>query len=236
MLNSEAFMYRLGTSIASPPVPREIFKGCVSMACLLNKCSWQIFTTATNVIPQHHVSLTEEKKTITTLMALDYFSCFLGVKPVVSIVLLFFHVLTLIWLHLLYLFSSHVSPEGGLDFDSCLLLFSFFLSRLLLHWKQRKWEIFPECCILMPQKCQLRDATVWGLLLPERILVHTVCVPKAECQRNRGSAHHSSICLNTRSLSASFLLLFPDSTYLSFLRNYVRMGKQERILEVQCRC
>lgn len=62
----------------NPPVPREVFTGWASMACLLNRRSGQIFTTATNVSPQHHVSLTEEKKTTTTLMDLDYFSCFGG--------------------------------------------------------------------------------------------------------------------------------------------------------------
>lgn len=77
MLISKVFIHWLGTSRDNSPVPREIFKGCVSMACLLNKCSRQIFTAATNVIPQHPISLTEEKMTITTMMDLEYFSCFL---------------------------------------------------------------------------------------------------------------------------------------------------------------
>lgn len=150
MLISKVFIHWLGTSRDNSPVPREIFKGCVSMACLLNKCSRQIFTAATNVIPQHPISLTEEKMTITTMMDLEYFSCFLrgGGGPVSSLVFLSFRLFTLIfWLHFLYLFSGLMSPEDWLDFDSSeLLLFSFFLSRLLQS-KERKWETFPECCL-----------------------------------------------------------------------------------------
>lgn len=39
-----------------------IFVSMCSMACLLNKCSWQIFTIATNVISLHQISLPKERK------------------------------------------------------------------------------------------------------------------------------------------------------------------------------